>query len=186
VPKKIMFESDEAAQYKTVQGWVSSTGQFFGDDERTARWAGSTHQLCECGNEFERGRIRCKSCQAKKDLDDYEALPKVVWDGESPLYSDTTEKYYFRGEILDEIEDDGKKDWDYYRLFHCDPVRLHQIDESEWEDELDTEDDSAEIPNGVRKALDALNEEIGKADPVAWMQSKRTAILDESSKRVSK
>lgn len=46
----IMRESAEAASFQTVTGWVSSNGHFYGNDERTARYDGCTHQLCEsCG-----------------------------------------------------------------------------------------------------------------------------------------
>ena len=39
----IMEDSPEAASIQTVTGWVSRTGRFWGNDERMARFDGSTH-----------------------------------------------------------------------------------------------------------------------------------------------
>ena len=40
--KIVLLEDAEAATLKTVTGWVSRDGLFFGSDERTARWSGAT------------------------------------------------------------------------------------------------------------------------------------------------
>ena len=40
----ILPESPEAASVQTVTGWVSRTGRYWGNDERMARYDGSTHR----------------------------------------------------------------------------------------------------------------------------------------------
>ena len=43
----IMYDSPEAASIKTITGWVSSAGRFWGDNEHMARYDGSTHMKCK-------------------------------------------------------------------------------------------------------------------------------------------
>ena len=55
----IMEDSPEAASIKTVTGWVSRTGRFCGDDERMARFDGSTHNR----RDPSRHRVRTREAQ---------------------------------------------------------------------------------------------------------------------------
>ena len=66
--KVIMFDSDEAAQYKTnLSGWVSRDNHFFGEDEHMARYVGCTHRKCEdCGEPTEKGWLVCDNCREKR------------------------------------------------------------------------------------------------------------------------
>jgi hypothetical protein len=65
--KMILDTSDEAAKFVTgISGWVSRDGHFCGNDERIARYIGSTHKLCECGNIVEKMWIKCDRCRARK------------------------------------------------------------------------------------------------------------------------
>ena len=44
----IMEESPEAAEYRTdISGWVSCNGNYYGKDERMARYDGATHKEWE-------------------------------------------------------------------------------------------------------------------------------------------
>ena len=165
--KVVMRDSDEAAQIKTVTGWVSRDGHFYGDDERLARYAGSTHQPCKtCGKLVTKSWLLCDECRALEHLKDWNALPAEPWDGESPLYSDALEEFFFHGEMFDHI-DEGETE-ESLRLQHCLPRYLSQLDTGSWEDELSTEDESADLPVEVEEALHALNAAIKKAGPVTW------------------
>ena len=180
---KVMFDSPEAAQFKTVEGWVSRQGSFYGDDEVAARWAGCTHRLCKCGNQMDKFENWCGHCRLKRDWDAYEALPKEPWDGETPVYSISLIKFFLEGieEILDDKEESLTED-DYLetlRLVHCDPVYLHAIDEDYWADDLPT-DSEGELPVSVCVALESLNDALGAAGPISWKPSKRAVKLPVS------
>src|ERR1700733_3026068 len=88
--KRIMYDSQEAATYRTdIKGWVSKDGLFYGDNpssEHGARWSGCTHMVCECGNVYGKGRVRCDSCQAKITSEKYYALPMIEWDRTTPVW----------------------------------------------------------------------------------------------------
>lgn len=82
--KIIMEDSPEAASIKTVTGWVSSTGRFWGDDERMARFDGSTHKRCDCGAVIAH-RSYCRACSDRKEAEKWEAMPEAEWDGVAML-----------------------------------------------------------------------------------------------------
>lgn len=176
--KIIMRESPEAASIQTVTGWMSSNGHFYGNDESTARYDGCTHQLCHgCGEVIAKSNYFCK-CSDKRSQEKFDAMSEEPWDGESPIYSDWLDKYIFDGDIESLLDDQAEGTaMEDLRLIHCVPVYLHQIDTDVWEDELRTEDDSAEVPSAVDEALEKLNEAIKNAGPVAWQAGNKRVKL---------
>ena len=104
----VMYDSPEAATYRTdIKGWVNSSGQYW-NDEHMARWTSCTHMTCSCGKIYEKGRVRCRFCQAKKDMEDYYALPMIEWDGESPVCDYDGNTYFFDHESVMDILFYGK------------------------------------------------------------------------------
>ena len=92
----IMFDSPEAAEFKTVAltGWWSSKGVFYKDDERMARYGGSTHKACEqCGKPTVKHRLVCEECLIPKEIEKYFAMPMKPWDQEVPVYSRVHDVY---------------------------------------------------------------------------------------------
>lgn len=159
----VMRDSAEAAQLKTITGWVSRQGQFFGDDERTARWAGCTHEICSgCGKTIERGR--CNDCREKKDVEKWTKAERKDWDGVMPLYSDAYDKYFFNDDA-EEFADDEGVSLDDLRLYICDPVFGRSIDTDYFQDEL-AED--GEVPDAILEAMEKLNEAIKAAGPLSY------------------
>lgn len=174
--KVVMRESDEAAKLVTVTGWVSRHGQFFGDDERTARWAGCTHEVCAgCGAVIERGW--CRSCREKKDLEKWLAAERVPWDGTTPLYSDSCDKYFFDGDFEEYAEDEGLT-VDDLRLYICTPQYGRPIDSQYFESELPEDGD---VPDVIQEAMDALNDAIREAGPLSWYPGKQVPTFPEAS-----
>ena len=164
--KVIMYDSSEAATYRTdLKGWVSRDGRYFGKDESTARWSGSTHKTCACGNIHEKHRIRCQSCQATEDMKKFTSLPVEKWDGVTPLCIFDSDTYFFDDSVLDYIADQPEDE--EIRICKCRPGYLHQINEEYWADDL-AED--GEIPDAVSAALDLLNKAIKEAAPVCWYE----------------
>jgi hypothetical protein len=171
-----MRESHEAAQLKTIIGWVSRQGQFFGDDERTARWAGCTHELCPgCGQVIERGW--CKACREKRDLEKWVAAPRETWDGTTPLYSDAYDKYFFDDDWEEYAEAAGQTVEDL-RLYICTPQYGREIDSQYFEDELP---EDGEVPGGIQLAMDSLNDAIREAGPLSWYPGDKVPVFDAAS-----
>ena len=95
-----MYDSDEAAQKVTVTGWRSRHGHFCGDNEHLARWNGCTHLICDCGAEMERSYTSCAACRDRKRLENYEAMPFTVWDGQTPLTLHDDHEYFWDEDTL--------------------------------------------------------------------------------------
>jgi hypothetical protein len=180
----VMFDSAEAASYRTdIKGWVSRDGQYYGNDsgaERTARWAGCTHQRCECGNVFERGRVRCNSCQAKLDTEKYYALPMVEWDGITPVCVFDDDRFFFDEDgLLDfmmECRDDARAQGcePEVQIVLCEPGKLHLVDADNWCDDLP---EDGELPDEVATKLEELNDAIRNAPTFSWWAGKQRINL---------
>lgn len=168
--KIILDSSNEAAQLKTVTGWVSSTGRFF-TDERLARYDGSTHSACECGNLMKRSWTKCDSCRSVSNQEKYKAMPFKEWDMKTPLVIFYDDKYFFDADEIEEyLEEHELKDEDL-QLVICEPNYLSTIDSGNWEDVLPVDGDG-ELPKEVEKALGELNKIIEKAEPISWSEGK--------------
>lgn len=164
----IMFDSPEGAQKKSVEGWYDRFGHFFGEDERTARWSGCTHIRCpECGAITEKGRTKCDACYQKQRIALFESFPVEKWDGKTPLVLFDDDKHFFDDEILDYMADSDPAEDENLRICKCEPVYLHLVNSDDWVDDLP---EDGELPNEVQAAVDALNEKIGAAGPVAWRE----------------
>ncbi len=170
--KIIMRDSPEAAQLKTVTGWVSRHGQFFGDDERTARWAGCTHEVCSgCSAVIDRGW--CRSCREKSDLEKWLKAVREEWDGTTPLYSEAYDKYFF-DEDAEEFADDEEVTLDDLRLYICVPQYGRSIEDEYFCAELP---EDGEVPDGIGEAMDKLNEAIQAAGPLSWHAGKMVPVF---------
>lgn len=169
-PKVIMAESPEAASIQTVTGWVSSNGQFWGNDERMARYCGSTHKTCDCGAIVEQ-RSYCKYCHAKRSIEKYNKMERKAWDGDAMLYSGSHDKYFSdMDEVLDYC-DDNEFQLHELRLVICEPLYASMLDiDSHCESEL-CEDDQA--PKELREAAAVFNRAIeAYGKPLSWMPGK--------------
>lgn len=170
--KVVMADSEEAASIKTVTGWVSRTGHFWGDDERMARYDGSTHRLCECGAVIEQ-RSFCRACSERKDREKYLAMPSVAWDGEVPLNLHGTDTYFFdEDSLLDHCADNECQPQDL-PLVICVPKYASQIDGSEhYCDDLP---EDGELPAELEEAFRVLNEAIQACmTPLCWYPGKNS------------
>jgi hypothetical protein len=175
----VMFDSPEAAQRKTVTGWVSRDGRFYGDDERIARYAGCTHRQCEsCLNVVEKGRIYCDVCTSKQTREKYESLPAKAWDGNTPLCAYDTDDYFFDEDSLMEYCEENEVEREDLMLVICDPVKPRAYDSGDlFADYLA---DDGEAPDEVVDALDALNKAIAAAPPFSWYPGKFRPIFNPS------
>ncbi len=178
----IMFDSDEAAQYRTgLSGWVSRHGNYWGIDERAARYDGCTHTRCEdCGEPVDRGRLICPKCGEARDVKRYNAMPKEKWNGKGLLYSDAADRYFSSwdeaGEFLVDDCTLGATSIESLRLIICEPHYLPILDESEFGCDEMAED--GELPDIVIQAIWDFNKVIKAAGPVSWWPGKKAAISE--------
>jgi len=172
----VMFASDEAAQLKTITGWVDRHGRYFGNDERLARYSGSTHDVCECGKVRSKGWTICESCREKKRREEYLALPYKEYDG-SPVYSDSHDKYFFDQDDIETFLADELNETSIDLVF-CTPVKYSHIDYDYWEDSL-AEDQ--ELNESLAKKVEELNSFIDTLAPSCYMPGKvRTTFTVQS------
>lgn len=168
----VMADSEEAASIKTVTGWVSRTGRYWGDDERMARYDGSTHRLCECGTVVEQ-RSFCRVCSERNEHEKYLAMPAVAWDGEVPLNLHGTDTYFFDNDsLLDHCADNGCQPQDL-PLVICVPKYARKIDGSEhYCDDLP---EDGELPAELEEAFRVLNAAIQACTtPLCWYPGKHS------------
>lgn len=130
IEQKIIFpDSEEAATYRTdISGWVSSTGHFFGKDEQAARYKGSTHTRCECGEAAKHPYTACEECRRKKMVERYNALPFKEWDGKEALCVYGDDKYFFSEEDLLEYLYEHEMNGSDIMLVLCAPIYYQPID----------------------------------------------------------
>lgn len=176
--KIIMFDSDEAAQKKTITGWVSSDGYFYSNDEKAARYRGCTHKLCQCGMAMKKFYTTCESCRSKKKLEIYKAMPFKEWNVPDPLYSETADKYFYDSdELLDYCEEEGIS-IESLRLVICEPVYPREINLSELYSDLLPDNTEGELPKYLQDLEDKLNQTIQeRKEPLSWIPGKyRTEV----------
>lgn len=176
--KIILNTSDEAAKRVTITGWVSRTGQFFGDDERSARWSGATHITCECGQVTPKGYTKCEACRKKASDARYAALPKAPWDGKTMLSMFDDDRYFADIEEAEEYAFEIESTLADLQLVLCAPVYAQQIDPNEhYCDDL-AED--SEVPAEIEEAFRVLNEAIKNCrEPLCFRPSKTALQLEK-------
>lgn len=163
--KVIMYDSPEAAEKKTVTGWFSRDGRFWGKDESMARYSGCTHKKCECGGITERGYTYCKVCRGKRHVQAYMARPYK--DIEYPVYSDALDKYFFSEDDLIDYCFDEEVDTHDLMLIICQENRYTHIGFSQWDDIM-PEDSDGDLPQSLLDAIKACNEVIDKLPPASY------------------
>lgn len=83
----VMYDSPEAASIQTLTGWVDRHGRFWGKDEHMARFAGSTHQLCDKNPEhgIRANNSYCEACHDERAQARFMAMERQPWDCETML-----------------------------------------------------------------------------------------------------
>lgn len=176
----VLNTADEAAKLMTVTGWVSRHGRFYGQDERTARYDGCTHVVCECGKPTEKSWTHCAECREKRSHERWLALPLVEWDGITPLCLHDDDQYFFDVDSIHEHAEEHEIPVSSLRLVVCEPNLAREVDPDYWTDEL-VED--GELPDWLEKALELLNRtiRINRGDPLSWSAGKQRVILEDQT-----
>lgn len=177
--EKIMYDSPEAATYRTdIKGWVSRCGHYCGDGdlaERSARYAGSTHRICDdCGGEY-LTMAYCNVCHERKLQEKFDGLEAREWDGIEPLCIYDGDTYFFGvDELVSFVEDEDGRTVESLRLVFCTPEYGPQFDEDYFSDYLPEE---GELPDSIYEAMKEFNAVIKAAGPLCWYPGKVKAIV---------
>ena len=172
--KIILPSSDEAASIKTVTGWMSRNGRFFGDDEQLARYDGSTHRECSiCGKTIFKHEY-CHDCHTKANIEEYQKMERREWNGTDGLYSQAKDKWFWSYEELDDYIVYKNTTVDKLLLIIGCPVYAREIDPSEYyEGDLPDEGD---LPEDLLLAFEELNKYIRESKIIlSWEQGKFAA-----------
>lgn len=184
--KIILRESDESAKFVTnISGWVDRHGNFYGEDEKLARYSGCTHNKCnKCNNVYSK-HTHCKICFEREEIQRYNNLPRKEWDRKTPLYSLLTDKYYFDIDyIFDDMSEYNIKDISEFRFIICRRTKISEIHRDYWADDIDCSGDCEFIiPDNILDALDVLNKEIRTTKLDLWEPSDIAAIVNMEPKK---
>jgi len=176
----IMRESPLAASLKSVDGWVSRNGFYFGTDEGAARYDGCTHVKCmKCGLPTPKSHLYCSKCSSDMSREKYLEMPRLEWDGEAMIYSHTRDKYYCDIEqICDELQDESGTDTlDSLQLVICEPTFGSEICADHFADELP---EDGEVPDQLLDAIDEFNKAVRVAGPLSWHPGKYALCIPRS------
>lgn len=167
--KIIMYDSDEAATKVQIWAWKDSKGSYH-LNENTARYRGSTHKKCECGELMRVGFTRCEKCSEKLSKENFLKHPFKEWDLDSPVCTDYGQEYFFsEEEVIEYLEENDLEEID---LLIATPLDFSEVSEDYWADELGEE---GELPEEMKKALDALNKIIREqTTSLYWPSNIRT------------
>jgi len=173
--EEVILRSDpRAARRVTVEGWVSRHGHFYGEDERTARYDGATHNECEhCGSVCEKHYTACRPCRARLERERHERREHVPYPG-GPIFIED-EFCFDDAAVTDEL-------WEYLRarrdpwavmVLEAVPQPAEEIDLDHWQDALP--DEEGDPPAWLEEAVERLNATIRehRDRPLSWTTGER-------------
>ncbi len=177
--KVVMYESAEAASIQTVTGWVDANGRFWGKDEHTARYCGSTHRKCDKDHAHPIYEIRsyCRACYQAGREAKFAAMPKKEWAGE-PLVVFDGDRYFFDEDSLRDYLVEEEVDLESVQLCICEPNYPREIDPNDHFCD-DLPDDGEINDDQILAAFELLNEMIRASGPLSWSEGKYAASLPQ-------
>jgi len=174
------IEYENAAEVRTVSGWVCKTcGRFCGDDENLARYCCSKFVPCQtpgCAGKAEKGYSFCKDCREKLSKERYLKLPLQPWDGVTPLVEQDDDRFFYDAEDLNDYLEDCGLEIEDLRLVVCKPCKKPFFEMAEFlcdyfgpENELDKD------PKDIERCV---NDWIEANVPVVWQHGKCRPTLE--------
>ena len=180
--EQLLYNDEKSARFvEGIKGWVDKDGRFFGNDklsEHMARYSSCTHIVCGCGEIMPKGWTKCKKCREIQDMELYNKLPFMEWDGKVPVYSKAFSEYFFGSDAIDDYLEEEEIKAEDLRLVICTPNNFMQIDYDYWQDIMP--EDLEELPTVLLNALEEFNKVIESLPPASWSPSKfRTEYIQK-------
>lgn len=183
--ENIVLETDPGlVEWRTdICGWVGKDGKYYGKTTAAkdiALYANSTHKKCDrCENIVKQAWSLCDHCRDKKAFEKYLQMPEVEWDGETCIYSDAFDKYFFSAEDVLTYMEEEEIDLDTNpRLILCHPNHMTEVDLEQWNDLLPEDRDFEDvISKEVQEKIKELNEAIKKCGPISWSPGNKRITL---------
>ncbi|MCW7548413.1 hypothetical protein OO184_10785 [Photorhabdus sp. APURE] len=187
IRQPVLDTSPLAAQYKTVTGWVSREGRFFGEDEYAARWNGADLITCKKNPHHEpfQKHSWCTACRAEAIEKMYAEMSRQKWDGTTPISIFGDDEYFYSlDELLDFCYCNEVQPQDL-KLVLCQPVYPKKLDfDDTYEVIMDNRPEDVDIQNYYNPVIDDLidriNYQIEKLSEISWKQSNIAVYIDES------
>ncbi len=178
--QKLPYE--QSAEQRTVTGWCCTfCDRWWGTDEHMARYCCASDQPCEkgCGRRTTKGHRWCDECSEADKKVRFAALPRVEWDGKTPLCTWDNDKFFFHVEEIEYYLDDNEElKLEDLQLVVCEPSRPRQFDIDDYLTDEMPEDCSASDLPGAKEAEKAVNDFIEKASPLSWFPTNKAVILE--------
>lgn len=170
-----LYDDKDLVEFKSVEGWVTYDGYFYGKDEHLARYAAMTHKKCDkCENLIEKNSY-CNFCREKWLSEGYKNMEFKEWDGLTPLVIYDSDTYFFNeGQVNDYF-------YEYYgeygetesiRLVICEPNYLREVEEDYWEEVIPQDWDLKDCDVEIAEKLKELNKIIRESRPCSWREGK--------------
>lgn len=145
------------------------------DNEHMANFCCHTHAICEgCGAKVDASehRISCKLCRDKAEVEAWENMEIVEWDGETPLCDWGTNRYFFDEESVEEYVAES----DYPMLVVCEPNKGRHFELEEWLcDELAEDAEPCE-PVEVVHAVEVINRWL-TSTTFSWLPGNKRVVF---------
>lgn len=166
-----IFEDDPRAAYLgTVTGWISRDGYFYGNHEKAARYAGSTHKMCKCGNIFKKNSY-CALCHEMNVIDRYHGMKECENAPGNMFFSDAFDEYFPDvEEIVEFMYDNDVRVVEDLRLQPTRPNKCFAPDAIDlYSGILPDDGDYHSIPESVLLAFSELEEKLKELDAtLSW------------------
>lgn len=90
-----------------------------------------THEVCECGEEFEKKFTYdklCPKCALKRNNERYSKLKLIEWDGKTPLSLFDDDEYFFNEESVVEYCKENELELSDLKLILCSKTNFKEIE----------------------------------------------------------
>jgi hypothetical protein len=108
----------------------------------------------------------------------YATFPVQKWDGYLPLVVFDTLRFLYGDDVYEYVN--SRKPGADMRICACRAVWMEPV---EADDLIRGCGNDVDLPENIQKAIDALNDEIAKCDPISWEQDDVAIDLDDLVER---
>jgi hypothetical protein len=184
--KIIPYTASNSVEEITIPAWKVIQNGTIHLNEDSAKWAACTHIKCgNCDKLIEKRYTLCNDCRDKIRISKYNELPERMWNGETPIYSNLIDQYFFSASELEDWCKDEDLEFNdiFLKMFefvHCKEQYYYELDPLDIYSDIIPED--GDIPDELKNAFDKLNAEIKNFKiPASWYPIDVRACLHTTS-----